>query len=141
VKRREVGKAECAGGTRFERAAARYRARLDMSDPRARLMAASYAGKAEMLGVVFRAVCSVTDPAGVAPMTRFWYQGLGRETYKLWQGRNRPEQAAELELVARKWVVRGLEPELVSRVQASVLAALNDAAPSPTSHENTQASK
>jgi hypothetical protein len=99
-----------------------------MSDPLARMMAENYAGKAEMLGVVFKAVCSVTDPAGVAPITRFWYQGLGRETYRLWQGRNRPEQAEELELVARKWVVRGLSPELVSRVQASVMAALDEAA-------------
>ncbi len=128
MKRKRMSRSGYAAGTPYERAVERFSARLDMADPVARLMAENYAGKAELLGVVFRAVCEVCNPAGVVPMTRFWYQGLGRETFKLWCGRSRREYAEELELVAKKWVVRGLVPELVSRVQAAVLAALDAAA-------------
>lgn len=73
-----------------------------------------------------RAAQAVTDPAGVPTIRRIWYKTFGRQVSRLWRRRNHREYQAELALLREKWRIRGLEPELLERVQQAVIAELEE---------------
>lgn len=118
----------------YERAARKYESRTGPALEHLGLgalqpgMVSRYREQAEMLGRVWSAVCGVTDSAGVPSIARFWYQGFGRQVYKLWRRRERSEYRAELELVREKWRIRGLDPDLMLEVQAAVIEELEKGA-------------
>jgi len=87
-----------------------------------------YEEQADLLGLVCRAVAGVTDAAGVPGCVRFWYQGFGRQAFKLWRNRQRREYQEELVLLREKWRIRGLDPDLLRQVQTAVIAALEEGA-------------
>lgn len=80
-----------------------------------------YAGSAAQ---VSRVVCDLCDSTGMPGWKRMWYQTYSREIHKL--RRNHPDQniADELKVLRYKWSVRGLDPFVLDRVEAAVLAEL-----------------
>jgi len=87
-------------------------------------MVRKYGEYARTAAQVSRAVCDVTDNAGVVCMMRIWYQTFGREIEKLWRHHHDRDISDELGVLRYKWTVRGLVPIVLDKVEAAVLAEL-----------------
>lgn len=115
-----------------ERAAERYESRigewlrrmgLEALQPQ---MVSGYREQAIILDRVRSAVSMVTDAAGLPGIVRFAYSAFGGQVYKLWRRRKWRGYETELELLRKKWQARGLDPGLLEKVQAAVIAALDE---------------
>ena len=73
---------------------------------------------------VSRVVCDLCDNAGVVCMMRMWYQTYSREIHKLWRNHHDMDITGELGVLRYKWSVRGLDPLVLEKVEAAVLAEL-----------------
>jgi hypothetical protein len=115
---------------RVERLMARYKAKTApgrvaaLFEAQGQSMRDNYRIQAEVMQKVEQAVADVTDAAGAPVMMRFWYKDYGREVYRIWRAVPTSCQEGEYEVVRYKWTVRGLNPELMDKVKAAVLALL-----------------
>ncbi len=74
-----------------------------------------YAIKADR---IYRLVQEVTGNAGVAPASRRLYYTYALELEKLYRTRQRADITTEIQIRRYKWTVRGLEAQLLDRLEA-----------------------
>ena len=112
---------------RLERQISRYEKKYNLSRvadvlaAKRATMVRRYEEYAKVAAQVSRAVCEVTDNAGVPCMMRMWYQTYSREIHKLWRKHRDMNISDELKALRYKWSVRGLDPFLLDKVEAATL--------------------
>ncbi|MEO0009417.1 MAG: hypothetical protein ABIK51_02730 [candidate division WOR-3 bacterium] len=116
-------KRNAPGISRVEQQVLNYLKRQDPDDialhfarQRSRMVANYYlyALKADR---IYRLVCELTGQAGVAPPARRLYYSFALELEKLYRTRHSADLATEIEIRRYKWTVRGLDPELLERLE------------------------
>jgi len=92
---------------------------------KAESMRERYEVQAVMLCQVEKSVAEITDAAGVPRMMRIWYMDFGRQVYRIW--RKVPSSVREMEcgFVRLKWQTRGLDPAILDKVKAAIVAMLD----------------
>ncbi len=87
-------------------------------------MGDNFEKQARMLDLVRSIVRGVTDEAGVPGIIRFFYLSFARAVYGRWRRYRPGPLAGELTILRLQWAQRGLDPQLLQRVQDAVTEAL-----------------
>ena len=90
-----------------------------------------YREQAAALVLVEAVARSAVRRSRVAPTPACAYLALARETYGRWRRYTGATLANELVMVQRKWLERGLDPEMVCGIVLAVRETLDRLAPGP----------